>query len=170
MQYYLFRTCLSWNMNSSNINDNRLLCKGSHCIRGQGETESFFVLCQWSLEPGLIRGAKAYTGSKSAPARLAEFISNLLTLLRAQIETISRAHTPEVLSVRSDSMIYRRGVLGSAKQRLKFKDWFCNRGESTGLWIARRQYKFVLCIVYEVQCFVHILKKKKRQLALWPTI
>lgn len=60
-QYYLFSTWLTCNLNSLNSNDNRLLCMGSHCIRGQGETDSLFVLCQWSLGPGLIRGAKAYT-------------------------------------------------------------------------------------------------------------
>lgn len=60
-QYYLFSTWLTCNLNSLNSNDNRLLCMGSHCIRGQGETDSLFVLCQWSLGPGLIRGTKAYT-------------------------------------------------------------------------------------------------------------
>lgn len=45
--------------------------------------------------------------SKSAPGRPAEFIPNLLTLLKAQIETSSGDHAPEVQSVRSDSMIYR---------------------------------------------------------------
>lgn len=59
--YYLFSTWLTCNLNSLNSNDNRLLCMGSHCIRGQGETDSLFVLFQWSLGLGLIRGAKAYT-------------------------------------------------------------------------------------------------------------
>lgn len=53
------------------------------------------------------QGGESVHRSKSAPARPAEFISNLLTLLRAQIETSSGAHALEVLSVRSDSMIYR---------------------------------------------------------------
>lgn len=53
------------------------------------------------------QGSESVHHSKSAPARPAEFISNLLTLLRAQIETSSGAHALEVLSVRSDSMIYR---------------------------------------------------------------
>lgn len=60
-QYYLFSTWLTCNLNSLNSNDNRLLCMGSHCIRGQGETDSLFVLCQWSLGLELIRAAKAYT-------------------------------------------------------------------------------------------------------------
>lgn len=65
------------------------------------------------------QGGESVHHSKSAPARPAEFISNLLTLLRAQIETSSGAHAPEVLSVRSDSMIYR-GNLGAdaAEQEL----------------------------------------------------
>lgn len=109
-QYYLFSTWLTCNLNPLNSNDNRLLCMGSPCIRGQGETDSPFVLLQWSLGLRLIREAKAYTAAKSAPARPAEFISNLLTvLLGVQIETSSGAHAPEVLSVRSDSMIYRGG-------------------------------------------------------------
>lgn len=58
------------------------------------------------------QGGESVHHSKSAPARPAEFISNLLTSLRAQIETSSGAHAPEVLSVRSDSMIYR-GNLGA---------------------------------------------------------
>lgn len=60
-QYYLFSTWLTCNLNSLNSNDNRLPCVGSQCIMGQGETDSLFVLCQWSLESGLIRGAKTYT-------------------------------------------------------------------------------------------------------------
>lgn len=63
------------------------------------------------------QGGESVHRSKSAPARPAEFISNLLTLLRAQIETSSSAHAPEVQSVRSDSMIYRRSHAADAAER-----------------------------------------------------
>lgn len=72
------------------------------------------------------QGGESVHHSKSAPARPAEFISNLLTLLRAQIETSSGAHAPEVLSVRSDSMIYRGGAM---PQMLQSEDWLGGRGE-----------------------------------------
>lgn len=63
------------------------------------------------------QGDESIHHSKSAPARPAEFISNLLTLLRSQIETSSGAHAPEVLSVRSDSMIYRGNHAADAAER-----------------------------------------------------
>lgn len=63
------------------------------------------------------QGGESVHRSKSAPARPAEFISNLLTLLRAQIETSSGGHAPEVQSVRSDSMIYRRSHAADAAER-----------------------------------------------------
>lgn len=63
------------------------------------------------------QGGESVHHSKSAPARPAEFISNLLTLLRVQIETSSGAHAPEVLSVRSDSMIYRGSHAADAAKR-----------------------------------------------------
>lgn len=43
-QYYLFSTWLTCNLNSLNSNDNRLLRMGSHCIRGQGETDCLCAL------------------------------------------------------------------------------------------------------------------------------
>lgn len=63
------------------------------------------------------QGGESVHRFKSAPARPAEFISNLLTSLRAQIETSSGAHAPEVLSVRSDSMIYRGNHAADAAER-----------------------------------------------------
>lgn len=63
------------------------------------------------------QGGESVHRSKSAPARPAEFISNLLTSLRAQIETSSGAPAPEVPSVRSDSMIYRGGTTLQMLQR-----------------------------------------------------
>lgn len=63
------------------------------------------------------QGGESVHHSKSAPARPAEFISNLLTSLRAQIETSSGAHAPEVLSVRSDSMIYRANLDADAAEQ-----------------------------------------------------
>lgn len=71
------------------------------------------------------QGGESVHHSKSAPARPAEFISNLLTLLRAQIETSSVAHSREVLSVRSDSMIYRRSHAADAA----VEDCLGGRGE-----------------------------------------
>lgn len=64
-------------------------------------------------------GGESVHRAKSAPARPAKFISNLLTLLKAQIETSSGAHAPEVPSVRSDSMIYRGSPATDAAERGK---------------------------------------------------
>lgn len=69
------------------------------------------------------QGGESVHRSKSAPARPAEFISNLLTLLRVQIETSSGAHAPEVLSVRSDSMIYRGSHATDAAKRGPVGRW-----------------------------------------------
>lgn len=63
------------------------------------------------------QGGESVHRSKSAPARQAEFISNLLTLLRAQIETSSVAPAPDAPNVRSDSMIYRGSRAADAEAR-----------------------------------------------------
>lgn len=55
---------------------------------------------------GMAGGRSVRRFNSAAPARAAEFISNVLTPLIVQIETSSGARATEVSSVRSDSMIY----------------------------------------------------------------
>lgn len=63
----------------------------------------------------MVGGGESVHRFKSAPARAAEFISNLLTPLTLQIETSSGTRRG-VPRVRGDGMIYAPQTLGSDRK------------------------------------------------------
>lgn len=96
----IVHTWLTCNPNPPNSGDNRLLCRGSVCVRGQGGDRLPLCASPMKFSSGANQGVwgervggvcESVHRFKSAPARAAEFISNLLTPLALQIETSSGA-------------------------------------------------------------------------------
>lgn len=116
----LFRTWLTCNLNSPNSADNRLLCRGSVCVRGQGGDRLPLCASPMKFSSGANQGGGVGGGGesvhrfKSAPARAAEFISNLLTLLALQIETSSGARRGAACERQRDDL--RTAALGSDRK------------------------------------------------------